>query len=149
MNGGGPLFDKRRQALRLALALPGLALCRGASLAGETDVRRFLDAAFRERDRAIASSDQAYGAVIVFDGRIVGHGPSRVVADANHEAHAERVALWDAQRRLNRSDLSGAVIYSTSRPCAACQAALAKAGVARMVFGAGAIDAGPPEAGTR
>lgn len=149
MTPSPPLLDRRRQMLRIVLVLPGLAFCRGANSAGETDARRFIDAAFREYDRAIAAGDQAYGAVVVLDGKIVGYGPSRVVVDANNNAHAERVALWDAQKRLGRSDLSGAVIYSTSRPCAACQAALARARVARMVFGAGAIDAGPPSAGTR
>ncbi len=105
--------------------------------------RGFLDAAKRMKDMAIASGDQAYGAVMVLDGAIVGWGPSRVVVDADHDAHAERVALWDAQARLGRKNLSGAVIYSTSRPCADCQNALAIADVSRMIHGAG-IDAGAP-----
>ncbi len=89
------------------------------------------------RDVAVASGDQAYGAVIVLEGCIVGFGPSRVVVDANTAAHAERVALWDAQERLGRRDLPGAQIYSTSRPCMVCQSALAQAGVVRMHFAAG------------
>ena len=78
-------------------------------------------------DVAVASGDQAYGAVIVLDGCIAGFGPSRVVLDANEDAHAERVALWDAQKRLGPRGIAGAEIHSTSRPCAICQAALAKA----------------------
>jgi len=81
---------------------------------------------------------------VVMGDTIVGYGPSRVVSDRNPDAHAERVALWDAQRRLGRRDLSGAVIYSTSRPCAICERALADGNVERMFFGPEATDAGKP-----
>ncbi len=93
---------------------------------------------------AIASGDQAYGAVIVRGGVIIGYGPSRVIVDRNIDAHAERVALWDAQKRLGSADLAGAVIYSTSRPCSVCQPALRQAGVARMYHGADGVDGGRP-----
>ena len=62
-------------------------------------------------------------------------------------SHAERVALWDAQRRSGSQELAGAVSYSTSRPCAACQQALALAKVERMYFGPAATDAGRPQRG--
>jgi len=58
--------------------------------------------------------DQPYGAVLVLGDAVVGEGPSLVVKDNNPDAHAERVALLDAQRRLGRADLAGAVLYSTS-----------------------------------
>lgn len=95
----------------------------------------FIAEAFRMRDRAVASGDQPYGAVVVKDGTIIGYGPSRVIVDRNADAHAERVALWDAQQRLGSKIIAGAVIYATSQPCAACQAALAQARISRMVYG--------------
>ena len=64
--------------------------------------------------------------------------------DRNPNAHAERVALWDAQHRLGSRDLSGAVIYSTSRPCSNCEKALADSNIERMYFGPEATDAGKP-----
>ena len=93
--------------------------------------------------------DQAYGAVLILDGRLVGEGPSRVVRDANPDAHAERVAILDAQRRLGSSPLSGSVLYSTSRPCTLCEAAAAQAGVQRMYHGPRLSDAGLPRAESR
>jgi len=93
---------------------------------------------------ATLRGDQPFGAVVVMGGAIVGYGPSRVVVDRNPDAHAERVALWDAQRRLGTKTLSGAVLYSTSRPCATCQKALALANFGWMFVGADAADAGPP-----
>jgi tRNA(adenine34) deaminase len=76
-----------------------------------------LGEAARMKQEAIASGDQPFGAVVVMGDTIIGYGPSRVVIDRNPNAHAERVALWDAQHRLGGRDVSGAVIYSTSRPC--------------------------------
>jgi tRNA(Arg) A34 adenosine deaminase TadA len=78
------------------------------------------------------------------NGQIVGYGPSRVVTLRNPDAHSERVAIWDAQKRVGRKDLSGAIIYSTSRPCSACEDAAALANVDRMLHGPAATDAGKP-----
>jgi tRNA(adenine34) deaminase len=81
---------------------------------------------------------------VVQSGRIIGYGPSRVLANNDASAHAEREAIRDAQARLGRADLSGCVMYSTSRPCANCERAAAAANLARMFHGAGPIDAGAP-----
>lgn len=96
------------------------------------------------RRLAVSWGDQSYGAVLVLDNTLVGQGPSRVVKDRDPNAHAERVAILDAQRRLGRQDLGGAILYSTSRPCALCEQAAARAGVARMFFGSTLQDAGQP-----
>lgn len=93
--------------------------------------------------------DQSYGAVLVLDQQAVGLGPSRVVRDGDPDAHAERVAIRAAQQRLGRQRLDGAVLYSTSRPCALCEAAAGAAGVSRMIFGAALHDAGPPRGSAR
>jgi tRNA(adenine34) deaminase len=91
--------------------------------------------------------DQPYGAVLVMDGTLVGQGPSRVVKSQNPNAHAEREAIRDAQNKLGRPKLLGAVLYSTSRPCSLCEAAAARAGVSRMYFGPALTDAGIPDQG--
>ena len=96
------------------------------------------------RDEAVRAGDQAYGAVVVKDGRIIGFGPSRVVLKNDASAHAEREAIREAQARLGTTDLSGCVLYSSSRPCSACEAVAAKANIARMYYGRDAADAGKP-----
>lgn len=106
--------------------------------------RRWYEAAEAMRQLALSWGDQSYGAVLVLDGALVGEGPSRVVKNADVDAHAEREAIRDAQRRLGRKDLSGSVLYSTSRPCRTCEAAAHAAGVARMIFGPDLVDAGVP-----
>ena len=129
-------------------ALTGCATCAllpvPAAHAQDVRVRAFVEAASRMREQAIATGDQAYGAVVVRGDDIVGWGPSRVVAKSDWTAHAEREAIRDAQARLKRGDLSDCAMYSTSRPCVNCERAAAEARLARMYFGADATDAGPP-----
>ncbi len=99
------------------------------------------------RQRALSWGDQPYGAVLVLNGQLAGEGPSRVVRDQNPDAHAERVAIRDAQEKLGRTDLAGAVLYATSRPCSLCEAAAARAGVRRVYFGPALTDGGVPGKG--
>jgi tRNA(Arg) A34 adenosine deaminase TadA len=107
--------------------------------------RIWFEAALAMKRLAESWGDQPYGAVLVLNDQLAGEGPSRVVKLRDSTAHAEREAIRDAQRRLRRTDLRGSILYSTSRPCAACEAAAALAGVSRMYFGYDLRDAGAPK----
>lgn len=137
---------KRRTLLTAAAGFPFLV--RATSVwaddsASDTDPRWY-EAAVAMLRQAESWGDQPYGAVLVLDGALVGEGPSRVVKSGNNDAHAEREAIRDAQRRLGRKELPGAILYSTSRPCRSCEAAAAEAKVSRMYFGPTLISAGAP-----
>ncbi len=144
----------RRQFARLALiALAAVPLLRVRAAAEVREPIRqperpsadtFMQRAFDLRGAAAQAGDQAYGAVIVRDGRIVGEAPSRVVTAGDPTAHAEMEAIRDAARRLGTRDLSGCEIYASTRPCPMCEAAAYWAGIARIRHGADAADAGPP-----
>jgi tRNA(Arg) A34 adenosine deaminase TadA len=148
MMGHGSYYPmaSRRRALRFAAAGTLLALFErpAPARADQLASQRFIAEAFRLRDEAVADGDQPYGAVVVLAGEIVGRGRSRVVSDRNSDHHAERIALRNAQTRLGREDLAGAVIYSSSIPCMICQPVLARARVSRMVHGRDGVDAGAP-----
>ncbi len=105
---------------------------------------RWYRAAAEMKRHAESWGDQPYGAVLVFAGALIGEGPSRVIKNQDSDAHAEREAIRDAQRRLGRQHLGGSVLYSTARPCGLCQAAAAQAGISRMYFGPSLTDAGVP-----
>ncbi len=107
----------------------------------------FIERAFEMRRRAVGAGDQSYGAIIVKENRVVGLGPSRVVTNGDPTAHAEMEAIRDAARRLGSRDLSGCVMYSTSRPCRMCEAAAYWANVSRLHHGQSGTDAGPPRYG--
>jgi tRNA(adenine34) deaminase len=112
--------------------------------AGQHPDRRWYEAAEAMRRLALSWGDQAYGAVLVSASGVVAEGPSRVVRNSDPDAHAEREAIREAQRRLATPDLSGSVLYSTSRPCRLCEQAAAQANVSRMYFGPQLVDAGAP-----
>jgi len=131
----------RRQGLAATACLLGLFDVQHRAQAQSDG---FVAEAARQRDSALAAGDQPYGAVVVLNGRIIGTGRSRVISDSNPDAHAERVALWDAQRQIGREDLSGAVIFATSPPCSTCQRALAKARISSMRVGPEGREYGPP-----
>ena len=98
--------------------------------------QQFVKQAQRMKQQAVRAGDQAYGAIVVKDGVVVGLGPSRVIIRQDPTAHAEMEAIRDAAKRLGTRDLSGCMLYSTSRPCRMCEAAAYWANISRMYFGA-------------
>ena len=104
----------------------------------------YIERAFELRDQAVDSGDQAYGAAVVKDGRIIGQSQSLVVLDDDPSAHAEMSAIRDAARRVGRSGLRGATLYSSSRPCPMCEAAAFWAGFEGFHFGRGIEAGGTP-----
>ncbi len=141
-----PLLFSRRTAIAGAVILLVSSARSTAQSQAERALpeQRWYEAANEMKRLAESLGDQPYGAVVVLDGKIVGGAPSRVIKNQNPDAHAERGAIHDAQRRLGRTLLSGAVLYSTSRPCSLCEAAAAQAAVSRMYFGSSLADAGVP-----
>ncbi len=131
---------------RAVLAIAAMALLAPLAKAAPREHQEFIEAAFRMRDEAVRAGDQPFGAVVVKDRRIIGFGPSRVILRKDWAAHAEREAMREAQARLGSSDLSGCLLYSTSRPCSNCEAAAAASGIARMFHGGDGTDAGAPRA---
>ena len=107
--------------------------------------RRWYEAAVAQLRLAQSWGDQPYGAVVVAGDLIVGSCASQVRKRNDINAHAERLAILDAQTRLGRQSLSGSVLYSTSRPCRLCEMAAAKAQVSRMIHGEALHDAGAPQ----
>lgn len=113
-------------------------------LVGDDQAKKWMAQAEVVKRIAVDAGDQPYGAVIVKGGRVVGEGPSRVVTNHDATAHAEMEAIRDASRRLGTRDLSGCVLYGTSRPCRMCETAAYWANVSRFIYGSGVVDGGAP-----
>ncbi len=148
--------DKRR---RIVLASAGIiagfaaAPARGAERApdivqpAQPGPAGFMARALEMRRRAAAAGDQAYGAVIVKSGRIVGEGVSAVLTRRDPTAHAEIEAIRDAARRLGTNDLTGCEMYGTSKACPMCETAAYWARLARLHYGESVTDGGAPRYG--
>jgi len=65
-----------------------------------------------------------FGAVVVKDGKIIGHGANQVTSSNDPTAHAEVVAIRDACREMDDFNLDGCVIYTSCEPCPMCLSAI-------------------------
>ena len=122
----------RRLILSALVLAPILGMTRGTPSAAQSLIVQppertkagFLARAKALRDQAVREGDQAYGAVVVRNGIIVGEGRNYVLLHNDPTAHAELLAVRDAALRLNKRDLSDCDVYSTATPCPMCQGAL-------------------------
>lgn len=87
--------------------------------------------------RTAANGDEVpVGAVVVWDGRVVGRGANAPVGLCDPTAHAEILAIREAAQEIGNYRLVGADLYCTLEPCAMCAGALVTARVRRLIFGA-------------
>lgn len=141
----------RRRMLQLiarlggtAFALTGVSVTAAGAAAPDANRKRFMAHAYEMRRRAVASGDQAFGAVVVKDGRVVGEGVSAVLTTPDPTAHGEMQAIRDAARRLGSEKLAGCALYTTFRPCPMCETAAYWAGIERIFYGSAVTDGGAP-----
>ena len=92
--------------------------------------------ALEEARRAGAAGEVPIGAVVAFDGAIVGRGFNQPVGSSDPTAHAEIVALRDAARRVGNYRLTGATLCVTIEPCLMCVGAIVHARIGTLVYGA-------------
>ena len=76
------------------------------------------------------------GAVVVWNGEILGRGFNSPIGESDPTAHAEIAALRDAARNLGNYRLPGCELFVTLEPCAMCAGAILHARIARVVYGA-------------
>ena len=105
---------------------------------GTADDEHWMHHALSLAERAQREFDEIpVGAVLVgADGRLLGEGWNRNIAEHDPSAHAEIVALRQAGRALGNHRLVGSTLYVSLEPCAMCAMALVHARVARLVFAA-------------
>src|SRR6516165_6179907 len=95
----------------------------------------WMEAALRCAQRAMEMGEVPVGAVVVCEGRIVGRGWNRNIADADPTAHAEMVALRAAGAAVGNHRLGECELFVTIEPCAMCSGALVHARIKRLVYG--------------
>jgi tRNA(adenine34) deaminase len=86
--------------------------------------------------RAEQLGEVPVGAVVVWQGQIIGRGHNQPVGSGDPTAHAEIVALREAARTVGNYRLPGAQIFVTLEPCLMCAGACLHARIQTLVFGA-------------
>jgi tRNA(Arg) A34 adenosine deaminase TadA len=150
-----PTFSPGRRQVSASLmwAAGGLVFssAAGFSRAGaatpEAERRPLMARAFEMRRLAVERGDQAFGAVVVKGGQVVGEGVSAVLTAPDPTAHGEIQAIRDAARRLGTPRLVGCELYTTFRPCPMCESAAYWAGIERVFHGEAITDGGAPRLG--
>lgn len=81
--------------------------------------------------------DVPVGAIIVYQGVIIGRGHNRREADGDPTAHAEILALREAAQNLGDGwRLADCTLVVTLEPCAMCAGAIMASKIKRVIFGA-------------
>ena len=91
---------------------------------------------------AARGGDTAVGALVVCGGEVVGEGVERSRTALDPSAHAEVEAIRQACHHLDTLDLRGCSLYSTVEPCVLCGYAIRRTGIAHVVYGVPAGQAG-------
>ena len=100
----------------------------------DTDRTFLREAIALARTGAASGVGGPFGAVVVFEERVVGRGQNQVTSTNDPTAHAEVVALRAACAALGRFHLTSATLYTSCEPCPMCLAAAYWAHVDRIVF---------------
>lgn len=85
---------------------------------------------------AISMGDVPVGAVVIKDGVIVGSGWNQRELANRVMAHAEILAIEEANRTLGNWRLDGCDLYVTLEPCSMCASAIMQARIRAVYFGA-------------
>ena len=80
--------------------------------------------------------DVPVGCVIKKDGQIIAAAHNRRELDKDVTAHAEMLAIREAQKKLNTSRLTGCEMYVTLEPCPMCAGAIINSRIENLYFGA-------------
>ena len=80
--------------------------------------------------------DVPIGCVIKKDGIIIASAHNKREEDNDILAHAEMLAIKDAQKKMNGSRLKGCELYVTLEPCPMCAWAIFQSGLSAVYFGA-------------
>jgi tRNA(adenine34) deaminase len=96
----------------------------------------FMGEALRQAAKAYEKDEVPVGAVIVREGKIIARSFNQVEALKDATAHAEMLALTQAQEIAGDWRLTDCTLYATKEPCPMCAGAIVLTRLARVVFGA-------------
>lgn len=102
----------------------------------------FMGEALRQAVRAYEAEEVPVGAVVVREGRVIARAYNQVEILRDATAHAEMLAITQAESALGDWRLNDCTIYVTKEPCPMCAGALVHARLGRVVFGASDPKAG-------
>jgi tRNA(adenine34) deaminase len=102
----------------------------------------FMREALRLASKAREANEVPVGAVVVREGKIIGRAYNQVELLKDATAHAEMLALTQAEAAVGDWRLVDSDLYVTKEPCAMCAGALIHVRIRRVIFGCADVRAG-------
>lgn len=102
----------------------------------------FMGEALRQALRAYQAEEVPVGAIVVRETRVIARAYNQVELLHDATAHAEMLALTQAEEALGDWRLTDCTLYVTKEPCPMCAGALVHTRIRRVVFGAADAKAG-------
>ena len=96
----------------------------------------FMGEALRQAAKAYQAEEVPVGAVVVRDLQIIARAFNQVELLKDATAHAEMLAVTQAEEVIGDWRLNDCTLYVTKEPCPMCAGAIIHARVTRVVFGA-------------
>jgi tRNA(Arg) A34 adenosine deaminase TadA/ADP-ribose pyrophosphatase YjhB (NUDIX family) len=95
----------------------------------------FMGEALRQARRAFAAGEVPVGAVVIRGGRVIARAHNQVELLKDATAHAEMLAITQAEDVLGDWRLNDCTLYVTKEPCPMCAGAAVHVRLARIVYG--------------
>jgi tRNA(adenine34) deaminase len=95
----------------------------------------FMREALRQAGKAYAAAEVPVGAVVAREGKIIARAHNQVELLKDATAHAEMLALTQAEAGVGDWRLTDCDLYVTKEPCAMCAGALVHTRIRRVIFG--------------
>ena len=95
----------------------------------------FMREALRQAQKAYAADEVPVGAVVVREGKIIARAHNQVELLKDATAHAEMLALTQAEAAAGDWRLIDCDLYVTKEPCPMCAGALVLTRIRRVIFG--------------
>lgn len=96
----------------------------------------YMGEALRQALRAFQSDEVPVGAIIVRENRIISRAFNQVELLKDATAHAEILAITQAEAAVGDWRLSDCTLFVTKEPCPMCAGAAVQSRIKRVVFGA-------------
>src|SRR3954468_14254248 len=95
----------------------------------------FMREALRQAGKALEKEEVPVGAVVVRGGRIIARAFNQVEMLKDDTAHAEMLAITQAEADVGDWRLNDCDLYVTKEPCPMCAGALVHVRIRRVIFG--------------
>ena len=95
----------------------------------------FMREALRQAQKAYAADEVPVGTVIAREGKIITRAYNQIELLKDATAHAEMLALTQAEAAVGDWRLTDCDLYVTKEPCAMCAGALVHTRIRRVIFG--------------